>query len=115
MEAVSRTDFHVVPLITIHGRREPTVANVTQIVMPNEIGLIEHWSENRRSSMNELLNSALVANLPKTRVFQAECAKSIQFTETFDFRCRAKREQNSREFGIAPSFSDNAAGRAVLI
>jgi len=44
------------------------VAKVTQIVMPNEIRqLIEHWSENRRCSMNELLNSALVANLPKTR------------------------------------------------
>jgi len=30
------------------------VAKVTQIVMPNEIRqLIEHWSENRRCSMNE--------------------------------------------------------------
>jgi len=68
MQAVSRTDLRLVPLITIHGRREPTVAKVTQIVMPNEIRqLIEHWSENRRCSMNELLNSALVANLPKTR------------------------------------------------
>src|SRR6266571_2311658 len=68
MEAVSRTDLRLVPLITIHGRRQPTVAKVTQIVMPNEIRqLIEHWSENRRCSMNELLNSALVANLPKTR------------------------------------------------
>src|SRR2546425_2308684 len=68
MEAVSRTDLRLVALITIHGRRRPTVAKVTQIVMPNEIRqLIEHWSENRRCSMNELLNSALVANLPKTR------------------------------------------------
>ncbi len=68
MQAVSRTDLRLVPLITIHGRREPTVAKVTQIVMPNEIRqLIEHWSENRRCSMNELLNSALLANLPKTR------------------------------------------------
>ena len=68
MEAVSRTDLRLVPLITIHGTRQPTVAQVTQIVMPNEIRqLIEHWSENRRCSMNELLNSALVANLPKTR------------------------------------------------
>src|SRR6266540_3624895 len=68
MEALRRTDLRAVPLITIHGRRQPTVAKVTQIVMPNEIRqLIEHWSENRRCSMNELLNSALVANLPKTR------------------------------------------------
>ena len=34
MEAVSRTDLRLVPLITIHGRRQPTVAKVTQIVMP---------------------------------------------------------------------------------
>src|SRR6266513_2828483 len=68
MEALRRTDLSSVPLITIHGRRQPTVAKVTQIVMPQEIRqLIEHWSENRRCSMNELLNSALVANLPKTR------------------------------------------------
>ena len=68
MEAVSRTDLRLVPLITIHGRRQPTVAKVTQIVMPNEIRqLIEHWSENRRCSMNELLNSVLVADLPRTR------------------------------------------------
>src|SRR5437899_4697337 len=68
MEALRRTDLRVVPLITIHGKREPTVAKVTQIVMPEDIRqLIEHWSENRRCSMNELLNSALVADLPKTR------------------------------------------------
>jgi hypothetical protein len=67
-EALTRIDLSSVPLITIHGRRQPTVAKVTQIVMPNEIRrLIEHWSENRRCSMNELLNSALVANLPKRR------------------------------------------------
>lgn len=68
MEALRRTDLSVVPLITIHGRRQPTVAKVTQIVMPQEIRqLIEHWSENRRCSMNELLNSALAASLPNTR------------------------------------------------
>ena len=68
MEALSRTDLRVVPLITIHGRRQPTVAKVTQIVMPNDIRqLIEHWSENRRCSMNELLNSALVGSLLKSR------------------------------------------------
>ena len=68
MEALSRIDLRLVPLITIHGRRQPTVAKVTQIVMPQDIReLIERWSENRRCSMNELLNSALVASLPKTR------------------------------------------------
>src|SRR5438552_3336404 len=68
MEALRRTDLRLVPLITIHGKRQPTVAKVTQIVMPEEIRqLIEHWSENRRCSMNELLNSALVASLPNPR------------------------------------------------
>src|SRR5216683_1161615 len=65
-EALTRIDLSSVPLITIHGRRQPTVAKVTQIVMPNEIRqLIEHWSEDRRCSMNELLNSALVADCRK--------------------------------------------------
>jgi hypothetical protein len=68
MEALRRTDLSVVPLITIHGKRQPTVAKVTQIVMPQEIRqLIEHWSEARLCSMNELLNSALVASLPNAR------------------------------------------------
>ena len=67
-EALTRIDLSSVPLITIHGKRQPTVAKVTQIVMPEEIRqLIEHWSENRRCSMNELLNSALVASLPNPR------------------------------------------------
>jgi hypothetical protein len=67
-EALTRIDLSSVPLITIHGKRQPTVAKVTQIVMPAEIRqLIEYWSENRRCSMNELLNSALVASLPARR------------------------------------------------
>jgi hypothetical protein len=68
MEALRRTDLSSVPLITIHGKRQPTVAKVTQIVMPQEIRQqIEHWSENRRCSMNELLNSALAASMPNAR------------------------------------------------
>src|SRR6266705_6233471 len=67
-EALTMIDLSSVPLITIHGKRQPTVAKVTQIVMPEEIRqLIEHWSENRRCSMNELLNSALVASVPNPR------------------------------------------------
>ncbi len=67
-EALTRIDLSSVPLITIHGKRQPTVAKVTQIVMPQEIRqLIEHWSETRVCSMNELLNSALVASLPNAR------------------------------------------------
>ncbi len=67
-EALTRIDLSSVPLITIHGKRQPTVAKVTQIVMPNAIRQqIEHWAENRLCSMNELLNSALVASLPDPR------------------------------------------------
>ncbi len=67
-EALTRMDLSSVPLITIHGKRQPTVAKVTQIVMPNEIRQqIEHWAENRLCSMNEMLNSALVASLPNAR------------------------------------------------
>ena len=67
-EALTRIDLSSVPLITIHGKRQPTVAKVTQIVMPEEIRQqIEHWSKNRLCSMNEMLNSALVASLPNAR------------------------------------------------
>ena len=67
-EALTRIDLSSVPLVTIHGQRQPSVAKVTQIVMPKEIRQqIEHWSETRFCSMNELLNSALVASLPNAR------------------------------------------------
>jgi hypothetical protein len=93
MEALSRTDLRVVPLITIHGRRQPTVAKVTQIVMPNDIRqLIEHWSENRRCSMNELLNSALVGSLLKSRPEKSGERTRRGQTPTFDTMTRKERE-----------------------
>src|SRR6266567_1330716 len=92
IEALSRTDLRLVPLITIHGRRQPTVAKVTQIVMPNEIRqLIEHWSENRRCSMNELLNSALVVSLLKRSEKTGERSRRGQ-TPTFDTMTAKERE-----------------------
>jgi hypothetical protein len=93
MEALSRTDLRLVPLITIHGRRQPTVAKVTQIVMPNEIRqLIEHWSENRRCSMNELLNSALVVSLLKSRPAKSGERTRRGQTPTFDTMTAKERE-----------------------
>jgi hypothetical protein len=93
MEALSRTDLRVVPLITIHGRRQPTVAKVTQIVMPNDIRqLIEHWSENRRCSMNELLNSALVGSLLKSRPEKNGERTRRGQTPTFDTMTAKERE-----------------------
>jgi hypothetical protein len=93
MEALSRTDLRVVPLITIHGRRQPTVAKVTQIVMPNEIRqLIEHWSENRRCSMNELLNSALVGSLFKPRAEKSGGRSRRGQTPIFDAMTAQERE-----------------------
>src|SRR5947207_12511630 len=93
MEALRRTDLRVVPLITIHGRRQPTVAKVTQIVMPNEIRqLIEHWSENRRCSMNELLNSALVVSLLKSRPEKSGERTRRGQAPTFDTMTAKERE-----------------------
>lgn len=91
-EALTRIDLSSVPLITIHGKRQPTVAKVTQIVMPNEIRqLIEHWAENRRCSMNELLNSSLVASLPNARRDRDSSAAPAH-TAVLDKMTAAQRE-----------------------
>jgi hypothetical protein len=105
-EALTRIDLSSVPLITIHGKRQPTVAKVTQIVMPIEIRrLIEHWSENRRCSMNELLNSALVANLPKTRS-EHDTRSVLSAHAEADRMTRAQREDF---FGKLLSLTGNDA------
>jgi hypothetical protein len=93
MEALRRTDLRVVPLITIHGKRQPTVAKVTQVVMPNEIRqLLEHWSENRRCSMNELLNSALFASLLNARRDRDSSALAPAHPPILDKMTAAQRE-----------------------
>jgi hypothetical protein len=69
------------------------VAKVTQIVMPNDIRqLIEHWSENRRCSMNELLNSALVGSLLKSRPEKNGERSRRGQTPTFDTMTAKERE-----------------------
>jgi hypothetical protein len=63
-EAVEAVDLSSVELIRIHGKRETPTARATQVVIPVEMRLdLERWSEKRECTMNELLNSALVAAL----------------------------------------------------
>ena len=63
-EAVEAVDLSSVELIRIHGKRETPTARPTQVVIPVEMRRdLERWSEKRECTMNELLNSALVAAL----------------------------------------------------
>ena len=67
-EAIQVVDLSSVPLTLFHGKRERVTAKVTQIVMPTQTrSAIEKWARVRKCSMNELLNSALIAGLVKTR------------------------------------------------
>ena len=67
-EAVEAVDLSSVELIRIHGKRETPTARATQVVIPGEMRRdLERWSEKRDCTMNELLNSALVAALLRGR------------------------------------------------
>ena len=67
-EAVEAVDLSSVELIRIHGKRETPTARATQVVIPVEMRRdLERWSEKRECTMNELLNSALVAALLRGR------------------------------------------------
>ena len=67
-EAVEAVDLSSVELISIHGKKEAVTAKATQVVIPSEMRReLERWSETRNCTMNELLNSALVASLLKAR------------------------------------------------
>jgi hypothetical protein len=70
-EAVEAVDLSSVELIRIHGKRETPTAKATQVVIP--MGMrreLERWSGKRECTMNELLNSALVASLLKGKTGQ---------------------------------------------
>jgi len=63
-EAVEAIDLSSVELISIHGKKETVTAKATQVVITSEMRRdLERWSETRNCTMNELLNSALVAHL----------------------------------------------------
>jgi len=63
-EALREVDLGSVQLITIQGQRKQVTARPTKIVLPTDVrDQLDRWSEARACSMNELLNSALVASL----------------------------------------------------
>jgi hypothetical protein len=67
-QALREVDLGSVQLITIQGQRRQVTARPTKIVLPTDVrNQLERWSEARACSMNELLNSALVASLPNAR------------------------------------------------
>ena len=67
-EALREVDLGSVQLITIQGQRKQVTARPTKIVLPADVrDQLDRWSETRACSMNELLNSALVSSLLKSR------------------------------------------------
>src|SRR5437763_6545687 len=67
-QALREVDLGSVQLITIQGQRRQVTARPTKIVLPTDVrDQLERWSEARACSMNELMNSALVVSLLKTR------------------------------------------------
>src|SRR5258708_11883522 len=67
-QALREVDLGSVELITIQGQRRQVTARPTKIVLPTDVrDELERLSETRACSMNELLNSALVASLLKSR------------------------------------------------
>ena len=67
-EALREVDLGSVQLITIQGQRKQVTARPTKIVLPTDVrDQLDRWSETRSCSMNELLNSALVASLVKSK------------------------------------------------
>ena len=67
-EALREVDLGSVDLITIQGERRQVTARPTKIVLPPDMrDELQQFAESRDCSMNELMNSALVAALLKSR------------------------------------------------
>jgi hypothetical protein len=65
-EALQSVDLSSVELTRFRGKKQPTTVRATQLVMPLDLRQeLERWAEKRRCTMNELLNSALVATMPR--------------------------------------------------
>jgi hypothetical protein len=65
LQGLKDVDLGSVPLITIQGQRRQVTAPPTKIVLPVEVrDELHRWSKKRSCSVNELLNSALVASFP---------------------------------------------------
>ncbi len=65
-EAIQSVDLASVELTRFRGKKQPTTARATQLVMPLDMRQeLERWAERRLCTMNELLNSAVVATMPR--------------------------------------------------
>ena len=65
-KAIQSVDLSSVELTRFRGKKQPTTVRATQFVMPLDLRQeLERWAEKRRCTMNELLNSALVATMPR--------------------------------------------------
>ena len=66
-EALREVDLGSVELITIQGQRRQVTAKPTKIVLPPDTrDALARWAEMRDCSMNELLNSALMASFARS-------------------------------------------------
>src|SRR5712691_7801155 len=84
-EALREVDLGSVELITIQGQRRQVTARPTKIVLPTDVrDELDRVSETRACSMNELLNSALVASLLRSRSEKSGERSRRGQTPTFD-------------------------------
>ncbi|PYV79267.1 MAG: hypothetical protein DMG96_04545 [Acidobacteria bacterium] len=92
-QALREVDLGSVQLITIQGQRRQVTARPTKIVLPMDVrDQLERWSEARACSMNELLNSALVVSLLKSRPEKSGERSRRGQTPTFDTMTAKERE-----------------------
>lgn len=102
-EALGMVNLDSVPLLTIHGKKQPVVAKVTQVVIRKETRHeISRLSKIRGCSMNELLNSALVASLLKARSAREAVSATPAHTAALN---RMTPEQRERFFARLLSLS----------
>src|SRR5437879_2269968 len=92
-EALREVDLGSVQLITIQGQRRQVTARPTKIVLPADVrDQLDRWSETRSCSMNELLNSALVASLVKSKTEKSGERHRRGQTPTFGTMTAKERE-----------------------
>ena len=93
-EALGMVNLESVPLLTIHGKKQPVVAKVTQVVIRKETRHeISRLSKIRGCSMNELLNSALVASLLKARSAREAASVPPAHTAALNHMTPGQRER----------------------
>jgi hypothetical protein len=89
-EAIESVDLATVELARFHGKKPPMTAKATQLVIPLDLRQeLERWADQRRCTMNELLNSALIAIMPR----ESRTAGSQGSAGSFDKLTSQEREQ----------------------